>query len=451
MKYPDEESSTLEFKETLPQNDQIIKTVVGFCNQNGGKIIIGVQNDGTIKGLNEDEVQKVLEYLDKSIYDRTSPPIIPLVYAQTIADKTLLIIEVSAGMNKPYYIRAETLERGTYVRLGRSTLRANADTIEELKWASRGRSYDLMPVYHAKMEDLDYAKIEQFFLSRKGSKNVPQAFNEALAAYNIITDAHAHTLPTVAGILLFGKNPEQFISEAFIICTRFQGIEGREALAAFDCTGTLFTQYKEAYAFVVSQLNRSFTIKGPKRLEKLEVPEEAIREAIINAIIHRNYHIKAPIKISIFDNRIEIFSPGSFPGPINKQNLKMGLTYMRNQAITKIFREAGYSEKLGSGFRTIFASYADYGLPEPEIHEGANFVKCVLPRDHRRTIGKHTKQDERRILDLFEQVTELSIGEIIELLHIPRSTVHRQLQRLIKDGVLAKKGTGSGTKYLRNF
>lgn len=451
MKYPDEESSTLEFKRSLPENNQILKTVVGFCNQNGGRIIVGVDDDGTIKGLDDQEVQNALEYLDKHIYEETSPPIIPLIYAQTIGEKTLLIIEVSAGMNKPYYIRLKTLEKGAYVRLGRSTMPANADMIEELKWASRGRSYDLMPVYHSKIEDLDNVAIEHFFVTRRGSKKLPQAFNEALAAYHIITTAHGHPLPTVAGILLFGKNPEEFLSEAFIICSRFAGIEGREVLATFDCTGTLFNQYKEAYGFVVSQLHRSFTIKGPKRVEKLEIPEVAIREAIINAIVHRNYHIKAPIKIAIFDNRIEIFSPGSFPGPINKKNIRMGITYVRNQAISKIFREAGYSEKLGTGFLTIFSSYEQYGLKEPVIIEGENYVKCVLPRGTHRVLPDERKHDEKAILELFERVNQLSIGEIIELLHIPRSTTNRYLKKLIQDGVLTKKGTGSGTKYLRNF
>src|SRR5476649_2083811 len=124
MKYPGNESSILEFKRTLPENDQIIKTVIGFCNRNGGKLIIGVDSDGTIVGMSEEEIQKVMEYVNKSIFEASAPPIIAGAHSQRIGDKTLLIIEVSAGMNKPYYRKSEGLDRGTYVRLGRSTVRA---------------------------------------------------------------------------------------------------------------------------------------------------------------------------------------------------------------------------------------------------------------------------------------------------------------------------------------
>ena len=131
MKYPKQESSTIEFKQELPKNEQIIKTVIGFCNQKGGKLIVGVKNDGTITGLDEEKIQTVLEFLDKAIFEASSPPIIPKIYAQNIGKKTILIIEVSSGMNKPYFIKSKGLEKGTYVRLGRSTLRATSDMIEE--------------------------------------------------------------------------------------------------------------------------------------------------------------------------------------------------------------------------------------------------------------------------------------------------------------------------------
>ncbi|MCB1107690.1 MAG: ATP-binding protein [Chlamydiia bacterium] len=163
MKYPEQESSTLEFKQTLPENSQIIKTVIGFCNRNGGKLIVGVKENGTIVGIPEEKIQKVMEYLNKSIYEASSPPIIPAVYSQRIGNKTLLIVEVSSGMNKPYYRTSEGIGKGTYVRLGRSTVKASADMVEELKWQTRGRSFDLMPVYHAKEEDLDPAKLMHFF------------------------------------------------------------------------------------------------------------------------------------------------------------------------------------------------------------------------------------------------------------------------------------------------
>src|SRR5262249_7089815 len=149
------------------------KTVIGFCNRYGGKIIVGIDDDRTIIGVPDSDVERMMESLDRTIYEATAPPILPLVYTRTIGDKTILCIEISKGMNKPYYRRSEGLEGGVYVRVGRHTLRANADLSEELKWQSRGITFDTLPVYQANAEtDIDQKKIEDFFQNRKGRSKV---------------------------------------------------------------------------------------------------------------------------------------------------------------------------------------------------------------------------------------------------------------------------------------
>jgi ATP-dependent DNA helicase RecG len=446
MKYPAEESATLEFKKIIPENDQIIKAVIGFCNQKGGKLIIGVDANGLIVGISKNDVQKTLEYINKSIFEACSPPIIPLIYMQVIADKTLLIIEVSSGMNKPYYRTSEGLEKGTYIRLGRSTLRATSDIIEELKWQSRGYVYDMMPVYHATIQDLNERKILEFLNARKAIK-LKTLSQEVLSSYHLILEEHTMIYPSIAGMLLFGNYPQKFFSEAMMICSHFSGVEGRNALASIDCEGTLFEQFDTAFNFILSKLERSFNIKGPKREEILEIPQEAIREVLLNAIVHRNYHIKGPIKVAIYDNRIEIFSPGGFPGPINVNNLGMGLTYIRNTAICKVFREAGYIEKLGSGFLTLFSSYKSAGLSPPQVIEGENFIKCILPRKSFAVTHSSSDKQYEDILGLFEIIEEASISDIIEALKLTRSTALRRLSQLVAKGSLIQIGKGKSVRY----
>lgn len=433
MKYPDLESSILEFKQELPKNEQIIKTIVGFCNQNGGKIVVGVNNAREVVGINEEEIQKSMEYLDKTIFQASNPPILPLIYSQNMGDKNLLLIEVSKGMNKPYYIKSEGLEKGVYVRLGRNTLRANADLIEELKWQSRGISFDLLPVYHSKREDLDL----------KILKNLS---DEQLLTRHILTEEHTKKYPTGAGILLFASKPQRFFSEAITICSHFSGTKGREAIASVDCTGTLFEQLDTAYAFIISRLSRTFSIRGKKRQEELEVPEIAIREILINALVHRNYHIPGPIKIAIYDHQIEIFSPGGFPGPLVPSNLHHGLTYIRNTGICRIFREAGLMEKLGSGFLTVFDSYTKAGLVTPEIIEGENYIKCILPRTKNRDLAS---SDSSRILVLVDRLNEISIADVIENLNFSRATAGRKLASLVTEGILAQTGHLKTSRYGR--
>lgn len=446
MRFPESESNTLELKSDIPRNDQIIKTIIGFCNLHGGKIAIGVSDDRRIQGLSEQEIERAMESLHGSIYDACSPHIIPRMSVQRFNEKAVLIIEVCEGMNKPYYRRSEGIEKGTYIRLGRHTMRATPEIIQELKWQSNGIDYECLPIYQASQEDLDEIKIKKFLSNRK-NRGVAELDEQVMKSYNMIAYDQSKKYPSVLGVLLFGRAPQYYISEAMIICTHFQGTSGREAIATIDCEGTLFEQFNQAHAFLTERLYRSFSIKGLKRKEQLEIPEEAIREALLNAIVHRNYHIKAPTKIAIYDDRIEFFSPGQFPGPIRIENLKAGITYLRNPIICKILREAEYIEKLGSGFITIFNSYEKRGLKTPQIIEGENYIKCILPRGKMLITDSKRTDDNQQILDLFAAKKEIHVNDVVMKLSVSRATAIRKLNEMIKQNLIRKIGKTKGTHY----
>lgn len=440
MRYPENESSTLEWKREIPENDQILKTVIGFCNHHGGKIVVGVSDSGEVIGLPQIEMEKALESLDKAIFDASHPAIIPRIYGQLFGDKNILIIEVSSGMSKPYFRKSEGMDRGTYIRVGRNTVRATPDIIEELRWQASGIDFETLPHYRASKEDLDLESF-QFFLSHRKNQARAETNDQMLRAYQLLVSEHSKLIPTHAGLLLFGKQTQQFLPEAMIICSHFQGIAGRDTIATVDCEGTLFNQFKQAYSFIISRLYRSFKIEGVKRKEKLEIPEIAIRESLLNAIIHRNYHIKAPTKVAIYDNRVEIFSPGLFPGPLDPTNLKTGVTYLRNPFICKVFRESGYVEKLGSGLIAIFDSYAKEGLADPQIFEGENYVKSILPREQKR--GK----EEDVLSSLFGLSSEISIEDIQRRLGVSRATASRRMSEWIKEGKIERIGKTRAIRY----
>ncbi|MGZ3732284.1 MAG: ATP-binding protein, partial [Parachlamydiaceae bacterium] len=208
--------------------------------------------------------------------------------------------------------------------------------------------------------------------------------------------------------------------------------------------GTLFEQFNESFEFIMERLNKSFKIENRKREEHWEIPPIAVREVLMNAILHRNYHINAPIKISIYSNRIEFFSPGGLPGPITTSELESGITYVRNTSIAKVLWEARYIEKMGSGFITLFKSYRKEGLLPPEVIEGTNFVKCILPRVHSTAVQGGI---ENQILNLFKISDEISRTDIIQRLNIPRTSTVRALNKLIESGKLARHGKGPATKY----
>ncbi len=446
-RYPESESVLLEFKREVPKNEQIVKTIIGFCNQKGGKLILGIDDARTIVGLPEDQINQLLETLDHSIYEACYPPIIPLISTQVFGDKTVLIIAVSSGMNKPYFRKSEGIEKGTYIRVGRSTVHATPSMIEELKWQSHRIDFETLPVYNGSLDALDNQLIQNFLDNRKNQASA-KVTQDVMRSYSLVVEEHSKLFPTYAGLLNFGKKPQFFLSEAMIIVSHFRGIEGRDAIATIDCEGTLLNQFHQAHHFVLSRLSKAFSIAGVIRDEKLEIPEIAFREALINLLIHRNYHIKAPSKISIYDDRLELFSPGGFSGPIEQDQLLMGLTYLRNPAICKIFRERGLVEKMGTGFINIFKSYESWGLEKPQIIEGANFVKCILPRGLSQvSLGKNQSEDD--ILSLFYLQNEITSQDVVNKFSISRATAQRWLNSLIEKQVIERIGRTRNLRYRR--
>lgn len=448
MLYPEKESSTLEFKKELPKNNQIVKTIIGFANQFGGKLIIGIDDNGKIVGIPPDIADDLSESLMKLIYDSTVPPILPYIYSLIFEDKVVLVIEVSKGMTKPYFIKSEGLSHGTYIRLGAMTVKATPEVIHELQQQSKGINFDILPVYSASVNDLDHQRIETFLKSRKGKAKSSKITQELLRSYHLITEEHSRVYPTVAGILLFGKEPQRFLPQAFTICTQFSGHIGREGIVASkDCVGTLFEQFESAYAWIWEILNKSSTFKGLKRKDTLEIPDEAVRESLLNSLLHRNWRIQGPNRISVYPTRVEFFSPGVFPGPLLIGQLELGMTHSRNHAITKIFREAGYIETLGSGFPTIFNTFRQAGLERPQVTEGVEFVKCILPRSMLQETGKD-KIDT--IMSLFAGKDTITKQEVIKALNSSPATATRLLTQLTKDKKLKRHGSGPKIYYALN-
>jgi ATP-dependent DNA helicase RecG len=455
MKYNKKESSTLEFKREVPSKQQIIKTIIAFCNTYGGILVVGIDDDLEIVGVDENSVDQLIEDIHRSIYASCTPSIIPSLYTQRIENKILLFIEVSDGMLKPYFLSSLGKLEGTFIRVGTETVKASPRMIQELEWQSLGKYPDEMPLYGVTQEAIDLSLFDDFLKKRKGGMQPDdQDVKPLLYNYHVLTTEHGRTYPTKAGILLFSLEPQKYLSEAFVICTHYLGVSGREVIATKDCLGNLMQQYKDCIAFILSRLNHQFVIKGTHaREDVLEIPEEAIREAVINALIHRDYQISGPIKISIYDDRIEIFSPGTFPGPIETDRLTAGMTYVRNVVIARAFRAIGLVEKLGSGFLTIFNSYKQRNLVPPIVQEGVCFVKCILSRPMPSYVKKTVEEEKEESLlgPLFQTDLDITVLDVIKKLSVSRSTASRYLKNLVEKGMIEKIGHGPATRYRKKL
>ncbi len=439
MIYPEVESRHLEFKATLPAFTQLIKTCVAFANGVGGKIIIGVENKSReIVGINENIRHAVYEEFPNSLYDSTDPNLIAEIYERNYGSNNVIVIEIPNILKKPAYVKSEGVPKGVYLRAGSSTRRANEEYIEELKRDNKRTTFD---------EELIHAEID--ILSKELiKKTYPTYTTAALFAEKVLgqkTVDKKKYLPTVAGTLWFCEEPDTYMNSAHIRCSRFQGTNGRDIIQTEEVGGNLSKQIENSFSLIKSWLRKDFSLKGTKLTGKMIIPAEALREAIVNAVIHRKYSIPGAIKIALYEDRLEIFNPGNFPGLVDINNLGDGTTYLRNPIIAKVARKMEHMEQLGTGISLIRSSCRKAGLQMPDFIEGSDSVKVVF-----KFIPDITSfdTDEENLLRLFVKRDSISINEVVELFRISRNTATRRLNKMVATNILKRIGKGPAVRYL---
>jgi ATP-dependent DNA helicase RecG len=437
--YPERESKSLEFKSKLPNFHTLLKTCVAFANGTGGKIIIGI-DDKTQKivGVDEKTRDRVYDEFPNSLYDATSPSLLTEIYEKRLNNHSIMIIEIAPSMKKPVLLKSEGSPAGIYLRAGSNTRRATPEYVEELIRENKRILFDEEPVL-ASTDILSKNLLEEIF---------KHPSNDRLLSEKIIAPSHTHAKkysPTVTGVLTFCETPEQYIQEAVIRCSRFSGIDGRNILQDEEIKGPLAKQVESSFQLIKSWLTRDYALLGTRLKGKTIVPEIALRETIINAVIHRKYWIPGAIKIALYDNRLEIFSPGNFPGLLDINCLGDGTTYLRNPTLAKIARRYGIVEKLGTGIKLVLESCKKAHLQPPEYIEGADSVKVVfnfLP------MTDYTSSDEEKLLALFKFRKELRLSDVEKYMGVSRNTATRKLNKLIDKGKIVRQGRGPTVRYI---
>lgn len=438
-RYPDRESKSLEFKSKIPPFRSLIKTCVAFANGIGGKIIIGV-DDKTLKivGIDDSIRDRIYDEFTNSLYDATSPSMLVEVYEQRFGEQSVMIIDIPYSIKKPVFIKSEGIPNGVYLRAGSNTRKANKEYVEELMRENQCRYYD------EEMINADVGILSQTLLKKVFSR----IDNERLMGEKIICRSTTNSkkyCPTVAGILAFCEMPDSYIPEALVICTKFQGREGRTIIQTEEIRGHLDKQIEDSFALIRAWLMRDYRLIGTKLKGKTIIPEEALREVITNALIHRKYWIPGAVKIALYDDRLEIFSPGNFPGLFNLQHLGDGSTFLRNPHIAKLARRLGLIEKLGTGIKLILDSCNKAAIQKPEFIEGSDSVKVVFPF---LPAQKATDTDQEQLFALFDFYNELKISEVESYLDVSRNTATRRLNQLIAQGKIRRLGKGPGVRYV---
>ncbi len=441
MKYPGREGRQLEFKETLESYSNLIKTVVAFSNDIGGKILIRIENKtNEVIGLSEAEIDIYLERIPQAIFDAITPTCRPLVRVFSYLGKQLVEIVVSQGYSRPFYVNSLGLQKGTYIRVGAHTKLADSSFIEELARQGLGRSYDEEPVAPSEQVEFDVELLKELYHTTS-PKNEQLLADKVLVVDRITSELKV----SVSGVLFFAKNPLFYIPHSEILLTVHSGNEIGTKFKTKDFSGTLeamleFTMTEIEKELVVEQSVKGLTLET----QKLEIPGNALREVLLNALIHRSYDIKDNIKVNIFSDRIVVFSPGNFPGPIT--DFLSGVSYARNPHLRQLARRKGLVEKRGLGFQILFSSLKANGNPAPLIEEKGLGVYVTLFRN--RVTKEQILPDHLQALEsLREQKLSFQTGEVAELLKVNRNTARKWLEEAYEKKIVRKTGKGRGAKW----
>ncbi len=358
------ESRRLEFKETFPKGSQVVKTIIAFANGAGGKIIFGVKDyPRQIIGIPEEDLFSLEERISNHIFNACSPTIIAEIYMQHVQGKSLLVIEIFPGPNKPYFLKREGKHKGSYFRVGSSTRKASLEMIEELERQRRKISFDSVPDYSCSLKDINFDRFKSDY-KKHTNKTLNKSKLRSLGLLNIERD---QAYPTNAAILMSDSSicKERF-PYAKIECARFKGADTRVFLDQATIWGPIYTLHELCMNFIKKNIALSSRIGEIYREDRWEYPLEAIREAIGNAIIHRDYSILgSDIKVAIFDDMLEITSPGPLPDTMPLEELGTGRSEIRNRVLAPIFKDLKLIEAWGSGIQKIKMELVQY--PEIEL------------------------------------------------------------------------------------
>ena len=377
------EGRRIEFKESLPTVSDLAKTIVAYANDAGGELFIGIRNEPReITGIAEDEVMALEEQISNLIHAHCYPVIIPEISFHGIEGRRFIKVQIYRGSNLPYYLKSKGKVAGTYIRVGSSNRPADAEIIAALERQRRNISFDSELVHDKPLADISLEPFQEFFKEKTG-----EAWTDAtLRKLELLKDFQGSLLPTNAYVLFSDSQVKQeLFPYAKIECARFKGSSSHEFLDQKTVDGNIAVQAEAAYNFVLRHINRGATVKGVYTESRWEYPVVAIREALRNAVVHRDYSLAGKdIKVAIYDDMLEITSPGNLLPSIDFNEMDARQSDIRNKVIAPVFKKLGIIDQWGNGLKLIADELNVY--PEIEFkwfEKGLQFQVQFIKKDYR--------------------------------------------------------------------
>lgn len=356
------EGRRLEFKQELPAVSDLAKTIVAFANDAGGDLYIGIRNNPReLVGIAESELMKVEEQIASIIHDNCSPVIIPEISLHAENGLHFIRVQIHRGSDFPYHLKAKGAEQGTFIRIGSTNRLADESIIAELKRRRRNVSFDSEPLYGKTIADFNLLSFRQQFNELTGESLDVSVFKKLL----LVREDHGSLLPTNAFALFADyESRKELFPYSKIECARFKGVTTDIKIDDKTITEQIGLQPAEALKFIQRHVDQGSTIEGVYTKGRWEYPMDAVREALRNAVVHRDYALTGKdIKVAIYDDMIEITSPGTLPPSIDFQEMDARQSDIRNKVIAPIFKHMGVIDQWGNGLKIISQELKVY----PEI------------------------------------------------------------------------------------
>lgn len=414
------ESRKLELKSTI--TNTFLKTVSAFSNYNSGKIIFGIDDNGKVVGLKN--IEELCLDLENKINDNISPK--PDFRFIKDSKKNIITLIVEEGMNKPYLYKGKAYKRNDTatvevdnIELNRLTLSGLNQYYEELK---------------SRNQNLEFKVLQKELQKKLTIKNFSE---DVLKTLNLYDDKNGYNN---AAELLADKNNFSGIDIA-----KFGGNIDEISDRNLFINISIISQYQKTLE-VFNRYYKYEQISGSERIEKELIPEKAFREVIANALIHRTWDVNSNIRILMFEDKLEVSSPGGLPTGISeKEYLNGQISQLRNPILANVFFRLKYIEMFGTGIKRINESYKNFAVkPNFEIFE--NSIKITLPII---TTKLFLTTDEKIVMDIFKDGSILSSSEIVEMTGFKKDKLNRLLKKLVQKNYIEIIGNGRGTKYLK--